>query len=152
MVSFFENDRNFYIVLLSVILIANFPFGFRYFAFSDDYNAYGVFSLFRENIWTDVMLRFNIYGMRPLAGLTDAYIIAWFWRGGMAFVLLAITAMRFGSIYLLDKIFTKSGIVWGRAAAVFFAVFPALTEAAYWVSASSLCLRFFCVWRRCMGC
>jgi len=135
-ISFFESKRNFYIVVFIALIAANFPFGFRYFAFSDDYNAYGVFSLFRENIWQDIMAYYAQYGMRPLAGLADAYIIAWFW-GSMQFVLLAIVIMRFFTVVLLDKIFERSGVVWGRVAAVFFGFFPALTESSYWINASS---------------
>jgi len=133
---FFENKAFFYILVFVAMLITNFPFGFRYFLFSDDYNAYGVFSLFRGNIWQDVVLGFNIYGLRPLAGLMDAYIIAGFW-GRLAYILLVFVIMRFVTILLLDAIFEKCGIVWGRVAVVFFAFFPTLTEATYWINASS---------------
>jgi len=132
----FESDRNFYIVVFVALLVANFPFGFQYFRFSDDYNLYGVFSLFRQNIWQYVMVDYALYGMRPLAGFTDAYIIAWFWDS-LHFVLLAIVVLRFFTIVLLDKIFARSGITWGRVAAIFFGFFPASTESAYWISAAS---------------
>jgi len=135
-ISIFKSKTNFYIALLLAMLFTNFPFGFRYFTFSDDYNSYGIFSLYRTNIWQDIMVRFTFYGMRPLAGLTDAYIIAWFW-GNMHFVLITIVLMRFFAILLLGNILERGGIVWGRAAAVFFAFFPGITESVYWISASS---------------
>jgi len=134
--SFFESNRNFYLILFAAMLVRSFPFGFVYFTFSDDHNAYGIFALFQENLWHDVVLRYELFGFRPLAGLTDAYIISRFWDN-MAFVLLAVTALQFATILLLDSVFAKSGIMWGRAAAVFFAFFPALTESAYWINASS---------------
>ena len=135
-VSFFENGRNFYIILFAAMLVKNFPFGFRYFLYSDDYNAYGVYSLWNENLWHNVIVPFNIYGYRPLAGIVDVYIISRLWEN-LQFVLLAIVIMHFATIYLLDALFKKSNIIWGRAAAVFFGFYPTLTESAYWISASS---------------
>jgi len=134
--SFINSNIYFYVVLFVTMLVTNFPFGFRYFPFADDYNQYGVYSLYRTDIWQNVMVRFSNYGMRPLAGLTDAYVIAWFW-GQLHWVLLAIVVLRFCTIVLLDNVLKRSNIVWGRAAAVFFAFFPGIAESAYWISASS---------------
>ena len=144
-ISFFENNRNFYIVLFCAMLVRSFPFGFQYFAFSDDFNAYGVYSLYQGNLWLDVVLRYTLYGFRPLAGLLDAYVISRFWDN-LAFVLFGITGMQFATIWLLDKVFARSGLIWGRVAAVFFAFFPTLTESAYWISASAriVTTAFFC--------
>jgi len=118
------------------MLVRSFPFGFQYFAFSDDFNAYGVYTLYQENLWQEVVLRYTLYGFRPLAGLLDAYVISRFWPN-LALVLLGITGMQFATIVLLDKVFARSGLIWGRVAAVFFAFFPTLTESAYWISASA---------------
>ena len=146
LISFFENKTAFYIVLFCAMLVKNFPFGFQYFPFSDDFNAYGVYSLYSGNLWQDVVLRYTLYGFRPLAGLLDAYIISRFWPN-LAIVLFVIFVMHFVTIFLLDNLFSQSGIVWGRAAAVFFAFFPTLTESVYWISASAriVTTAFFCV-------
>lgn len=135
-VSFFESKRNFYIVLLVSMLIKNFPFGFRYFLFADDFNQYGTYALWREDLWNNVVKHFGLFGYRPLAGLTDVYIISRLW-GSFAFVLFFMVILHFLTIYLLDGIFEKSDITWGRSAAVFFGFFPAMTESAYWISSSS---------------
>ena len=134
--AFFERGTNFYIVLLLAMLVRSFPFGFYYFPFSDDFNAYGVYSLYHENLWSNVVIPYVLYGFRPLAGLLDAYVVSRFWPN-LAVVLLAITLLQFATIVLLDKVLTRCGIVWGRAAAVFFAFFPTLTESVYWISASA---------------
>ena len=135
-ISFFENKRNFYIVLLAAMLLKNFPFGFRYFLFADDYNQYGVYALWKENLWHNVITRYSLYGYRPLAGITDVYFISRLW-GNLEFVLLIFVLLHFLTIYLLDSVFERSDITWGRAAAIFFGFFPAMTESAYWISASS---------------
>ena len=145
-----KHDITFYFVLFITLILINFPFGFHYFAYSDDFNAYGTFALFHENIWQNVVLRYHLHTFRPLAGLADAYLITPFWRHGtefhnqmpvgqnaMAFVLLFITTLRFVTILLLKWVFTQSGIIFNRTAIVFFSIFPALTEAAYWINASS---------------
>lgn len=145
LVSFFERDRNFYIVFLLAMLVKSLPFGFQYFPFSDDFTAYGVYTLYAGNLWSDVMVHYALYGLRPLAGIFDVYVISRFWPN-LSLVLLLITILRFVTIVLLDRIFAKSGLIWGRVAAVFFAFFPALTESAYWLSASARIVpaAFFC--------
>ncbi|MCL2575161.1 MAG: hypothetical protein FWE33_01890 [Defluviitaleaceae bacterium] len=133
---FFKNDIAFYAVLFVAMLVKNFPFGFRYFLFSDDYNQYGVYSIWAEDLWQNVIVPFNIFGYRPLAGITDVYIISRLW-GNIEWVLLAIVIMHFISIVLLGKIFDRSKIIWGKIAVIFFSFYPTLTESAYWISASS---------------
>ncbi|MCL2408920.1 MAG: hypothetical protein FWC96_04805 [Oscillospiraceae bacterium] len=133
---FFESKRNFYIVLFAAMLLKNFPFGFRYFRFADDYIQFRGYFFGYESLWRDVFVHHELYGYRPLAGLTDVFIISRFWDN-LAIVLLAIVILHFVTIYLLGKLFERSNIIWGRAAAVFFALYPTLTESAYWISASS---------------
>jgi len=135
-VAFFVSRRAFYLLLLAAMLLKSFPFGFRYFLFADDFNQYGAYALRHGDIWNNVLIHFGLYGYRPLAGLLDVYIISRLWDH-LEFVLLGMTLLHFASVILLDRIFEKSNIVWGRAASVFFALYPTLTESAYWISASS---------------
>ena len=134
--SFFASNCNFYIILFLAMLIRSFPFGFAYFAFADDHNAYGIYSLVHENRWQNVVMEYNLFfTFRPLAGLLDA-ALSRFW-GNMEFVLLAITGLQFATIYLFDKLFRASGLLWTRLMAVFFVFFPASSESAYWLLAST---------------
>jgi len=132
---FFERKAGFYVILLIAMIVQTFPFGFRYFAYADDWFSLGMFSLYTENIWQDVVLHFELYGFRPLAGIAEAFLVSAFWPN-MWPVLLTITLMRFFTLCLLEKVLARSHIVWGRAATVFFAFFPTLTESTYWLSAS----------------
>lgn len=134
-----KNKTAFYAVLLLAMLVQTFPFGFRYFPFADDYFALGTFSLLRSNswlnIWQDIVVNFQLFGFRPLAGILEAYFFSAFWPN-MAIPLLLITVLRLLTLYLFGEIMEKSGIIWGRGAVVFFAFFPTMTESAYWLSAS----------------
>ena len=132
---FYKSKVFFYAVLLIAMLVQTFPFGMQYFPFSDDWFSLGAFSYITENIWHDGVLHFGLHGFRPIAGLLEAYVLSWFWPN-MWPVLLAVTLMRFSTILMLDKILEKSDVAWGRAAVVFFAFFPTLTESTYWLSAS----------------
>ena len=134
---FFRNRRAFYAVLLIGMLFRTFPFGFTYFPILDDHSAYGIFALHDfGRLWQDVVIHYNLFAFRPLAGLADAFIISRFWNN-MAWVLIAIMILQFLTIFLIDKICQKSNIYWSRMASVFFAFFPSSTEAAYWINASS---------------
>jgi len=133
----FASRRNFYILLFAGMVLRTFPFGFTYFPILDDPNAYGIFSIHPlPELWRHVVLHYYLYAFRPLAGLVDAYIYSRFW-GNMQWVLLFIMTLQFSTIFLLDEIARISKIGWGRAAAVFFVFFPASTESAYWINASS---------------
>ena len=132
---FFRSRYAFFGILLAILAVRYFPFGFRYFPFSDDYNQYGVFALFTGNLWQNVIVANAWLSFRPLAGLADVYIISRLW-GSLHWVLLAVMFLHFASIILLDKICTKSNIAWGRAACIVFALLPP-GEAVYWISASS---------------
>ncbi|MCL2840015.1 MAG: hypothetical protein FWE05_04500 [Defluviitaleaceae bacterium] len=132
---FFESKTAFYGVLLLAMIFTTFPFGFRYFAFSDDWFSLGIFSLYTENIWRDAVLSYGLHGFRPLAGLLEVYIVSAFWPS-MWIILLAITLLRFFTMVLLEDVFIHCNITWGRVAIVFFAFFPTLTESTYWLSAS----------------
>ncbi|MCL2399443.1 MAG: hypothetical protein FWC91_06845 [Defluviitaleaceae bacterium] len=132
---FFDNKIFFYVVLLIGLILRYFPFGFQYFAVADDYSQLGMYSLFQENIWSNVVAPFYLYALRPLAGLTDAFIISRFW-GNLSIILLIMMLIHFTSLYLLEWILEKSGIAWGRVACIVLAFYPT-TESVYWISASS---------------
>jgi len=129
------NKKFFYGVLLVAMLVQTFPFGLRYFPFSDDWFSLGMFSMYRSNIWSEAVLRYGLHGFRPLAGLLEVYVLSAFWPN-MWIVLLGMVLLRFFAILMLDNILEKCKITWGRAATVFFAFFPTLTESTYWLSAS----------------
>ncbi|MCL2016598.1 MAG: hypothetical protein FWG68_10170 [Defluviitaleaceae bacterium] len=131
----FTNNKIFYAVILLVMLVQVFPFGFGYVVISDDWFAYALLSTYTDNIAHAISF-YGLYGFRPLAGILDLLLIAPLWPN-LAPALLVITIMRFLFILLLDNVLTRCDIAWGRAATIFFAFFPTLTEAAYWLNAST---------------
>jgi len=132
---FICSNNFFYAVLFIGMLVMVFPFGLRYYTFSDDWFSLGLLSYYRTNIWQDGVLRYGLHGFRPIAGLLEIYVVSAFWPNVWV-VLLGITMLRFATILLLHGIFEKCNVTWGRFAVVFFAFFPTLTEATYWLSAS----------------
>ncbi|MCL1986442.1 MAG: hypothetical protein FWG64_00500 [Firmicutes bacterium] len=133
--SFFSNNKVFYIVIFIIMLVQVFPFGFDYIVIADDWFAYGLLSTYQNDLMHAINL-YSLYGFRPLAWLNDLIIVAPLWPN-LAYALLALTIMRFVSIVLLDRILTSCEITWGRIATVFFAFFPTLTEATYWINAAT---------------
>lgn len=132
----FKNKLVFYILMLSAMLIKYFPFGLSYFMYQDDITQYGAYSLYQNDIWNNIIVENNLFAFRPLASLLDAYIITPL-LGRLWIVLLIMILLHFATIWLLEQIFSKSNICWGKTAALLFGLYPMLAEATYWISASS---------------
>ena len=139
---FGKDDRSqkvyvmFWAILLGVLLARAFYFGLTYFRFLDDYATYGVFNRRNANIFEDIVLYYRHFTWRPLAFFADAYITQWFWNQFWV-VLLWYTLMHFATVYLFHRVMVKSRIKFGLFGIVIIALTPILSEAVYWIGAST---------------
>jgi hypothetical protein len=131
-------QKIFYLVLTVAMLIRFFPFGITYFPYLDDYIAYGVTNhlLASGGGPFELYFYYGMYTARPLAGLLDIFVIAPLW-GHMWVVLLIFILLHAASLPLMETVFKRCGIPWGKAAAVVFGLYPLLGESVYWVNAAS---------------
>lgn len=131
-----KSRKFFYIMLFVFMLVRFFPADISYFKYMDDYNQYGVYSLLSKDLWNGVFLHYKLYAYRPLAGLLDAFVISRFYNC-LWLVLIVMVLLHLLTIYMLDILLERINIPFGRVGALVFAFYPLLTEAAYWISASS---------------
>lgn len=133
--------------LLLICMVFRFcAYGFQYFPTMDDNNQYGIYNLRNENIKENVIEHYKLYGVRPLAFYTDAYIFSWLWDR-MNILLLIMIAMHFATGIIFKQIAEKLNIKFGFLGLIIFTLSPFLVQATYWVSASSRLVLslFFCV-------
>ena len=129
-------DVHWLLVGLAIVNLVKFGFyGFEYFPVIDDYIQYHNYGLY-ENVIRDVFQRSGTLCTRPLAGLFDAFVWGKFW-GAMGLVLVTLTLLHTAAVWLLYCVFKRTGIPCGRMFLTVSTLYPLLTEATYWVSASS---------------
>ncbi len=125
--------------LLASLIVSNLvkfgTYGFRYYPVLDDYIQYHNYGLY-EDVVRDVFLRTGTLCSRPLAGIFDAFVWGRLW-GRMGAALLLITLLHAAAIWLLYRVFARTDVPCGRVFLVFCALYPLLSEATYWISASS---------------
>lgn len=135
-----------YLSLLLVMLCMFSFWGFKYFPILDDNNQYGVYNLRNDDTWTNVITHYKNYTVRPLALFTDSYVLSYLWHN-MYLAVVLMVILHWITTCFLKEIFEKINI---NVSWIWFALFgfaPFLTEAIYWVSASSRIVvsMFFCV-------
>ena len=135
-----------YLSLLLVMLCTFSFWGFKYFPILDDNNQYGVYNLRNDDTWTNVITHYKNYTVRPLALFTDSYVLSYLWHN-MYLAVVLMVVLHWMTTCFLKEIFEKINI---NVSWIWFALFgfaPFLTEAIYWVSASSRIVvsMFFCV-------
>jgi hypothetical protein len=108
---------------------------FRYYPVMDDWIQYGTYSL-SQNPFQEVVLRTGMYTVRPLAGLSDVYIIGKFW-GNLGGAFLVITLMHAMSAYFFVQVLRFHKIKTGYVFLLLYGLLPFGSEATYWISASS---------------
>lgn len=129
-------DARWLLVGLAAANVVKFGFyGFRYFPILDDYIQYHNYGLYADVV-RDVFQRTGTLCSRPLAGLFDAFVWGQFW-GRMGVALLMITLLHTAAIWMLYRVFARTGVPCGRVFLVVCALYPLLSEATYWISASS---------------
>ena len=129
-------NKQFFILIASIIIFQFSFFGLKYFVTMDDNNQLGVYHLGSNNIYENVIKPNKLYNVRPLAFFTDAYVFSWFWDNMYA-LLLIILIMHVCNIYFIYKICEKIDIKLNAFCLILFALAPILVEALYWISAST---------------
>lgn len=130
-----ETIYYFYALLLAAMVCKYFPFGIKYFLYSDDYCSFGIFHQQRARGFAELYRHYQLYAERPLAGVTDVLVITPLWNHMWAALLIMIL-LHFFSIVFLQRVFDSCKLPWGPAAAVFFGLYPLLAESTYWVNAA----------------
>ncbi len=120
--------------------------GFEYYPTMDDNNQYGIYHLRSDNIYKNVIQHYKLYGVRPLAFYTDAYIFSKFWDN-MYILLVVLTTLYFATGIIFENIMQKLEINFGFFGLLIFMLAPFLMQATYWISASSRIVLslFFCI-------
>lgn len=129
-------DKKFFILLGAIIILQFSFFGLKYFNILDDNNQLGVFHLRSDNIYENIIVKYKSYNVRPLAFFTDAYVFSWFWDNLYALLILMIL-MHVCNLFFIYKICEKIDIKLNSYCLILFALAPILTEALYWISAST---------------
>lgn len=135
-----------YAILFICVIFKVSTCGFEYFPTMDDNNQYGIYHLRRDDIYKNVIQHYKLYGVRPLAFYTDAYIFSKFWNN-MYSLLFILTTLYFATGILFENIMQKLGINFGFFGLLIFMLAPFLLQATYWISASSRIVLslFFCI-------
>ena len=124
----------FCIVLFSFAVILKFGYyRFSYFPILDDYIQYGAYHLYDKSY---VLFQIGTIFTRPLAAICDLYIWGLF-KDNLSIAFVIITAMHILSAFLFKRAFGKAGIHLGNLFLIFYLLSPILSEAVYWISASS---------------
>jgi hypothetical protein len=108
---------------------------FKYYPVMDDWIQYGTYSL-AQNPFMEVVLKTKMYTIRPLAGISDVFIISRFWDK-LDLVFFVITLMHIASCVFIVKVFQYNKIKTGYVFLFFYGLLPFGSEATYWISASS---------------
>lgn len=125
----------FYGFVAAVLLLRIGYYGGQYFPILDDYIQYGVYSTV-PHPFSQIILHFQDYTVRPLAVLTDIYVWSNFWDH-MWIAFLIITLLHGVSCVLLYEALNKAGIRCGLFFVLVYLLAPVGTEASYWISGSS---------------
>lgn len=125
----------FYALVAVVLSLRVGYYGGMYFPILDDYIQYGVYSTV-ANPFTQIILKFQDYTVRPLAVLTDVFVWARFWDH-MWIAYLMITLLHGISCILIYEALNKAGIRCGLFFVLVYLLAPVGTEATYWISGSS---------------
>ena len=130
------------VCFLALLAIQRLYFGLRYFPVLDDWFLYYGNSL-QENQWSDVILKNQLLAQRPLACLTDSYLIG-ACLPHLWIPYLITLCMLGGGLLLLSRGLDKSRIYTGGFLLTMMALFPFHIEATNWLSASSrICTALF---------
>ena len=120
------------LLMLALLVLQRTIFGFKYFPAIDDWFLYYGRSA-EGNISQTLELM-----LRPLAGLTDAFIITPLARWGcMIAAELLLLVMLAASVYLLCKAFSMSRISSGAVMMAVAALSPIGFEGLYWIAAAA---------------
>ena len=131
-----EKDARWLLVGVVIANLVKFGFyGLQYFPVIDDYIQYHNYGM-HESVIRDVFQRTGTLCARPLAGVFDAFVWGQFW-GAMGLALVALTILHAAAVWLLYCTFERSEVPCGRIFLTVSTLYPLLTEATYWVSASS---------------
>lgn len=125
----------FYGLIVVILLLRIGYYGMAYFPILDDNIQYGVYSTV-ANPFSQIILRFQDYTVRPLAVLTDIYVWSRFW-GHMAIALILISVLQGISCILICETLNKLGIRCGMFFVLLYLLMPMGMEATYWISGSS---------------
>lgn len=126
----------FYWGIFFLLMVIKFGYyGFEYFPVMDDWIQYGTYSL-SDSPFQEIILKTQMYTVRPLAGLSDIYIIGRFWND-LSAVFFIITILHAFSCYFFVRVFEYNKIKTGFVFLITYGLSPFLTEATYWISASS---------------
>lgn len=130
-----KNTSSFiYALIFSLAVILKFGYyRFSYFPILDDYIQYGSYHLYDKAY---VLFQIGTIYTRPIAGLFDIYVWG-FLRDKLSFVFIMITVMHIISAFLFKRAFFKIDIRCGNLFLVFYLLSPILSEAVYWISAST---------------
>lgn len=121
-------------IFFLLMILKNAYYQYTYYPVMDDWIQYGNYSMFDNPF--QIILATKMYMVRPLAGISDIYIIAAFWErlNGVFFV---ITCMHALSAYFFVRVLSYQKIKTGYFFLIIYALLPMGTEATYWISASS---------------
>lgn len=135
-----------YLSLLLVMLCTFSFWGFNYFPILDDNNQYGVYNLRSDDTWTNVIMHYKNYTVRPLALFTDSYVLSYLWDN-MYLAVILMVLLHWMTACFLKEIFEKINVNVSWIWFVLFGFAPFLTESIYWISASSRIVvsMFLCV-------
>jgi len=116
-------------------------FGFEYYPLLDDYVQYHNYPTSLD--YGLLIKQEGLLASRPLAGISDLYVWAYFWDN-MIDAVIIISAMWAASAILFKKVFDRR-FGCGYIFLVIYALLPLGFEGTYWVSASSrvVCGMFF---------
>lgn len=130
-------SKNIFFVILGAIIIVQFSFfGLKYYSVVDDNNQFGIYNLRNDNIVDNILNKYNVYNVRPLAFFSDVFIFQWFWNN-MYVLLVLLLILHLLNIFLIYKIAEKIDIKLNAFCLTLFGLSPVLIEAIYWISAST---------------
>lgn len=122
------------VIIFSIAIILKFGYyRFSYFPILDDYIQYGSYHLYDKSY---VLFDIGTIYTRPLSALCDLYVWGVF-RNNLRYAFIIITATHFVSAFLFKRAFSKLDIHLGNLFLIFYLLSPVLSEAVYWVSAST---------------
>ncbi len=131
-----KNTKNLlWFIIFSAILLKYGYYGFKYYPVIDDWIQYGVYGLY-DNVFREVIIRMNLYTIRPIANISDVYLLSPFWNN-MKIPFLIITLMHAYSGYFFYKLLEKNKIPMSIEFLIIYTLLPLGSEATYWISASA---------------
>ncbi len=128
-------SRDRLITLFAIISMFAFKLSFDVFPFLDDYIQFKGYSMYPSPI-QDTYINMGLFSTRPLAGLLDILFYSRFFDK-LYIPYFLITLMHFASVFIMRSNLKRLGVFCGPVFIILCLFNPVLSEATYWLSAST---------------